>query len=152
MSEQPTVDLIGRWDIVNWVQHYDDGRTQYPMGEDLIGFIRYTVDGDMMVQISRRDRPAFTTGGQWDADDADRAAAYQSMLTYSGRYELERDQVTHHVDMSLYPGWVGGVQRRRIVVQHDGTIALEARLEPDTSEARTARLVWRRHVPQEAGS
>jgi hypothetical protein len=143
-----TFDLVGRWDIISWVQQYDDGRLQYPMGADLIGFIRYTSDGDVIVQISRSDRPQFTTGGQWDADKAEQAAAYGSMLTYSGRYVLDGDHVTHHVDISLYPGWVGTLQRRRLAIGDDGTIALEARLEPDTPEARTARLLWRPHVPE----
>jgi Lipocalin-like domain len=137
-------DLIGRWDIVSWVQQYDDGHMQYPMGEDLHGFIRYTGDGDMMVMIARRDRAGFTTGGQWDAADSDKAAAYQSMLAYAGHYEVDGDHVVHHVDLSLFPGWVGGQQRRRVDRRSDGTIALEARLEDGTPQARTARLVWRR--------
>ena len=136
--------LVGRWDIVSWVQAYDDGRRQYPMGEDLHGFIRYGDDGDMTVMIARRDRPNFSTGGQWDAADHEKAAAYESMLAYAGRYELDGDHVVHHVDMSLFPGWTGGQQRRRVVVGTDGTVALEARLEDGTPQARTARLVWRR--------
>jgi hypothetical protein len=139
------IDVVGRWNIVSWVQEYDDGRVQYPMGEDLVGFIRYTADGDMAVMIAKRDRPDFATGGQWDASDSDKAAAYQSMLSYAGRYELGDGYVVHHVDLSLFPGWVGGQQRRTLVHRPDGTIALEARLEPDTPQARTARLVWRRH-------
>jgi Lipocalin-like domain len=138
-------ELVGRWDIVSWVQAYDDGRLRYPLGEDLDGFIRYTADGEMMCMIARRDRPAFTTGGQWDASDAERAAAYQSMLSYAGRYELADDVVIHDVELSLFPNWIGGQQRRRFVFRGDGTLALEARLEADTPQARTARLVWRRH-------
>jgi hypothetical protein len=148
--------LVGRWDIVSWVQAYDDGRTQYPMGEELNGFIRYTEDGDMMCMISRRDRPNFTTGGQWDASDAEKAGAYQSMLSYAGRYTVghdpvDGDVVTHHVELSLFPGWVGGQQRRRFLFDPDhagagDTVSLEARLEVGTPQARTARLVWRRHT------
>lgn len=47
--------------------------------------------------------------------------------------------------MSLFPHWVGGEQKRCVVVQPEGTIALTARLEDHTPQARTARLVWRRH-------
>jgi hypothetical protein len=141
-------DLVGRWDIVSWQQVYDDGRVQHPMGEDLRGFIRYTDDGDMAVMIVRADRANFT-GGQWDASNDEKAAAYMSMLSYAGRYEVDGDFVVHHVDFSLFPNWAGGQQRRRVVVRADGTIALEARLEADTPEARTAQLVWRRHDPLE---
>lgn len=137
-------DLLGRWDIVSWVQAYDDGRVQHPMGEDLVGFLRYSDDGAMTVMIARRERPAFVTGGQWDASDAEKAAAYQSMLSYAGRWELDGDHVVHHVELSLYPGWVGGVQRRRVIAGEDATLTLEARLEDGTPQARTARLVWQR--------
>lgn len=138
--------LVGRWDIVAWEQDYDDGRLMYPMGENLQGFIRYEADGDMMCMIARADRENFTTGGQWDASEEERAAAYKSMLSYAGTYEIEGDTVTHHVEISLFPNWVGGDQRRKFVLGDDGTVALEARLEDGTSEARTARLRWHRHA------
>ncbi|MCY1306676.1 Lipocalin-like domain protein [compost metagenome] len=56
---------------------------------------------------------------------------------------MQGDTVLHHVRHSLFPNWEGGTQRR--VAQLDGNVlALTARLEEGTSEARTARLVWRR--------
>ena len=122
------------------------------MGEEPEGFIRYTPDGDMICMIVRRDRPAFTTGGQWDADDDEVAGAYRSMLSYAGRYEVGGDTVTHHVEISLFPNWKGGKQRRRIEFRRDGTVVLEGRLEEGTSEARTARLVWRRHGRPQGGA
>lgn len=140
-------DLTGRWDIVSWEQDYDDGRLVHPLGQELQGFIRYTDDGDMACMIARADRPCFATGGQWDAEDTERAAAYSSMLAYAGTYDVDGDTVTHHVDLSLFPNWVGGDQRRRFVFRADGTLALEARLEDGTPAARTARLVWQRPRP-----
>lgn len=140
--------LVGRWDIVSWEQVYDDGRVQRPLGDRLTGFIDYSVDGRVTVMISKADRAPFVTGGQWDADDAEQAAAYRSVLAYAGRYELDGAEldgatVTHFVEISLFPGWVGGKQVRR-VAERDGEIALEARLEEGTPQARTARLSWRR--------
>jgi hypothetical protein len=137
--------LVGRWDIVAWEQLYDDGRRELPMGEALEGFIRYLPDGDMVCLIGRCDRPKFVTGGQWNASADEKAAAYGSMLSYAGRWSLDGDVVSHRVQMSLFPNWVGGEQKRRIVVSADGTIALTARLEDGSPQARTARLVWRRH-------
>lgn len=137
--------LIGRWDIIAWEQRYDDGRVQRPMGEHLQGFIRYTAEGDMICMISKAERPAFKTGGQWDASDSEKAQAYQSILAYAGTFELEGDQVTHHVDISLFPNWRGGAQKRRLELQADGSLAITARLEDGTPQARTALLLWRRH-------
>lgn len=138
-------DLVGLWDIVSWEQAYDDGRIQFPMGEALEGFIRYGEDGDMTCLIARADRSKFVSGGQWNASESEMAQAYRSMLAYAGRYDVADDVVTHYVELSLFPNWKGGQQKRRLEVCEDGTIVLEARLEEGTPEARTARLIWRRH-------
>lgn len=136
--------LLGRWEIVSWEQDYDDGRREYPMGENLEGFIQYLPEGDVICMISRRDRHDFVTGGQWDADVEEMAGAYRSMLAYAGRYDVVDEVVTHHIELSLFPNWRNGGQRRTVAFRSDGVVAIEARLEEGTPEARTARLTWRR--------
>lgn len=135
-------DIIGRWQVVAWRQDYDDGRVVYPMGENLGGFIQYGPDGDVSVLIARRGRERFT-GGQWNASDAEKARAYDGFMSYCGRYELQGDEVVHHIDLSLFPNFEGGQQRRRATLR-DGKLHLTARLETDTPEARTISLVWER--------
>lgn len=139
-------DIQGRWEIVAWVQNYDDGRIIYPMGQDVEGFIEYGQYG-MFCIISAPNRPSFTSGGQWDANDSEKGQAYGSYLCYSGDYQLEDNVVTHHVKHSLFPNWEGGKQRRQISWTDDGLLSLTARLEDGTSEARTAKLVWKRLSP-----
>jgi hypothetical protein len=136
-------ELVGRWDIVSWLQLYDDGRRQAPLGETLEGFIRYVDDGDMICMVARAGRPGFTTGGQWNASEAERAAAYSAMLAYAGKWRIEGDEVVHAVEQSLFPNWQGGDQRRSVRFEGD-MLYIEARLEQGTSEARTAQLKWRR--------
>ena len=136
-------DLIGRWNIVSWLQLYDDGRRQAPLGESLDGFIRYLEDGDMICMIARADLADFTSGGQWNASEAERAGAYSAMLAYAGTFRVEGDTVTHSVRQSLFPNWRGGEQKRSVRLEGD-TLFIEARLEAGTPEARTAQLKWRR--------
>lgn len=136
-------DIIGRWNIVSWLQLYDDGRRQAPLGENLDGFIRYVEDGDMICMIANADLPDFATGGQWNAAEAERAGAYSSMLAYAGTFRIEGDTVIHAVRQSLFPNWRGGEQRRAVRLEGD-TLYIEARLEAGTPEARTAQLRWRR--------
>lgn len=134
-------DVQGRWEILSWEQVYDDGRTVYPMGENLIGFIEYT-DTSMFIVVKPADRPKFT-GGQWSASEAERAAAYSSYLSYAGHYDVEDNIIIHHVEHSIFPNWEGGVQRRKATLE-DGILTLSARFEEGTPEARTARLLWKR--------
>lgn len=136
-------DLIGRWTIVRWRQEYDDGRRTYPMGEEVAGFIDYRVDGTMAVILARRDRAPFTSGGQWDASDAEKAAAYDGMLSYCGTYAVAGDTIEHRIELSLFPNWQGATQRRRAAMV-DGELHLTARIEEGTPQARTIALVWRR--------
>lgn len=134
--------LIGRWVIQSWVQAYDDGRIVYPMGKDVTGFILYG-ERHMACSISRPGREKFAKGGQWDGSEQDKAAAYDSFMSYSGTYEIQGEEVVHHVASSLFPNWEGGVQRRRAKLLGD-ELHLVARLEAGGSEARTATLLWKR--------
>lgn len=138
------IDLTGRWELVTFTQNYDDGRQVLPMGETPQGMIQYTSDGFMSCMICRANRSNFTTGGQWNASDTEKAGAYNSMLSYAGRYTLEEGVVTHLVDLSLFPNWVGGQQKRQFKFDAQGQLSLTARLEENTSEARTALLLWKR--------
>lgn len=135
--------ILGRWNIVSWLQLYDDGRRQAPLGENLEGFIRYLDDGDMVCIIANADQPGFTTGGQWNASEAERARAYSSMLAYAGKWRIDGDCVIHAVEQSLFPGWKGGDQRRQVRLEGN-SLYIEARLEAGTPEARTAQLKWQR--------
>lgn len=139
-----SLNPVGRWEILSWEQAFDDGRRELPMGDQLNGFILYTSGGHMACMIARAERPNFETGGQWNASDSEKARAYTSMLAYGGRYEVQGDVIIHRVDISQFPNWVGGEQKRRFQVNADGTLTLSARLEEGTPQARSARLVWRR--------
>ncbi|RJF95767.1 lipocalin-like domain-containing protein [Noviherbaspirillum saxi] len=147
-----TNELWGRWLVVSWEQQYADGRVERPMGDQLEGFIDYTSDGNMTCMISRKDRARFEKGGQWNAPDEEKARAYDSMLFYAGRYRVDGQTIVHMVDISLFPNWKGGEQKREFQFQPDGTLALLARLEQGTPEARVSRLVWRRHESNEKGN
>lgn len=49
-------------------------------------------------------------------------------MAYAGTYEIDGNSVVHYVDISLFPNWIGGEQRR--IARLDGDrLALLARLE-----------------------
>ncbi|MNJ00830.1 hypothetical protein D3C73_1602650 [compost metagenome] len=65
------------------------------------------------------------------------------MMSYAGRYSVADNTVTHFVDLSLFPNWIGGQQQRVFKFDDQGLLSLTARLEENTSEARTALLLWK---------
>jgi len=133
--------LKGRWKLVSWVQAYDDGRRVHPFGETLDGFIHYG-DSEMFCVISRQPRTRFTSGGQWNASDHDKARAYDEYLTYAGAYSFDGETVTHHIAQCIFPNWEGTSQSRKVVQDGADAITLVARIEDGTPEARTAMLSW----------
>jgi hypothetical protein len=40
------------------------------------------------------------------------AAAIRALISYGGSCEVRGDQVIHHVEVSLYPNWIGDEQVR----------------------------------------
>ena len=134
--------LEGRWNIVSWRQDYDDGRAVLPFGETVEGFLEYRGDR-FVVMLAKGDRPHFTTGGQWDASDEEKARAYETGLFYAGTFRVEGDLMIHMVEIASVPAWTGSIQKRRLNLDSE-TLQLSARIEDGTPMARTAVLNWRK--------
>jgi len=135
-------NIQGLWSLVSMKQQYDDGRVVFPFGEDAQGRIYYGEDGHMFVSIQKSGRTPFKTGKQWTASNEEKAGAYNDYLTYYGQYEVAGDLVTHAIEISLFPDWIGGRQKRKI--DFDGELLqLSARLEDGTPEARSALMIWK---------
>lgn len=135
--------IKGRWSVLSWEQVYDDGRIVLPMGTEVEGFIEYS-DYGMFCVVSKKDRKEFTTGGQWSAADTEKADAYSSYLTYAGGYDVEGNTITHHVNYSIFPNWVGGTQYRTAELDGDILTLTTARLEAGTTESRISKLTFKR--------
>jgi len=75
--------------------------------------------------------PASVAAGRWElmewrtvdhvtgATLGHRAAAYSGYVAYWGRYQIDHDRIVHHVESSLFPGWVGGTQIRYFTLAGD---------------------------------
>jgi Lipocalin-like domain len=137
-------DILGAWRLTTYTAD-TNGEVSYPLGEDPVGIIMYTTDGFMSAQLMRRDRPAYDkaiTGGGTTEQMASAASGY---LCYSGPYTVDEAAAVlhHHVEVSLLPNWVGGVQVRQ--AQFDGdTLTLSAVVTSRKGTSSRHVLVWRR--------
>jgi len=106
--------FIGTWKLVSLEFQRSDGQLTYPMGRDAVGIVMYDANGHMSVQIMRPDRPAFASGDQLDGTPMEIKSAFEGFVTYYGIYEVNQEEgtVTHHLEGSLFPNWVGSAQRR----------------------------------------
>ncbi len=137
MSSQ---DIIGTWKLVSYELRRGE-RIQYPFGADPEGFIMYTPDGRMAAFVAPKNRKNFATSSITAGSMEEKAAAVDSFVSYCGRYEIRLDRVVHHVDMSLFPNWVGGKQERFFKLEGNQLTLSTAPLLM-YGELQTAHLVW----------
>lgn len=137
-------DILGTWLLVSWTAEADGG-VSHPLGTDPVGTIIYTADGYMSAQLMRRDRPAYDSAWPGGGTEAQLAAAASGYLAYSGPFTLDESTgvVHHHVEVSLLPNWLGGVQDRE--GRLDGTrLVLSADTTSRKGITSHSTLTWRR--------
>src|ERR1051326_8143102 len=105
--------LIGHWTLVS-LTAVDGSQIEYPMGHDATGVISYDEAGHMAAQIMQAGRPRFASGDIDAGTFEELSAALTGYTAYFGTYSVDEGAgvVTHHVEGSLFPNWVGTDQRR----------------------------------------
>ena len=139
----PSNPLIGTWRLISWENRSADGRVGYPVGKDAVGYIMYNPDGYMSVAIMCSKRITFAGGDLFGGSTQEKVQAAETYATYCGRYEFRGETVIHHVDLSLFPNWVGVDQERLVELRGD---KLTLSTHPILLEGmqRSAHLIWER--------
>jgi Lipocalin-like domain len=147
MNEVQASDaLVGAWRLVSWENRAVDGQITYPMGADARGYLLYTADGRFSVMISRAGRAGFTGGDLLGGTSEEKARALEGFVAYGGRYTFHGDRVVHHVELSLFPNWVGTEQERWVELAGD-RLTLSATPLLLAGKQQVPRLVWERVDP-----
>ncbi|MBT5571531.1 MAG: hypothetical protein HOJ90_09960 [Alphaproteobacteria bacterium] len=108
-------DIIGAWQLVDtYIENPDGTRTQ-TQGDNPAGIIMYTADGYMSAITRRSDRELPADNGSAD----DKARMFDGYLNYAGRWSLDGNTVTHHIEHALNPNWIGSPRDRSIDYQGD---------------------------------
>lgn len=98
--------LNGIWKLQSWVmEDVETKETKAVFGEKPNGYLVLTREGRMMGLLTAQGRKAPQT-------EAERDAAYRSMLAYSGRYRVDGDKLITKVDVAWNEAWVGTEQAR----------------------------------------
>jgi Lipocalin-like domain len=137
--------LVGSWRLLSASATFTDtGERTETFGPNPSGHVVITAGGRIMFLIMRSDR-------RTPVSDAERAALFDGMISYTGRIRLAAPgQFITTVDVSLIPSEVGGEKRRLFTVEGD---RLTIRLPEGVSRFSRGRnsmseLVWEReHRP-----
>ena len=103
--------FIGTWKLVSY-ENRSGNQVTYPLGENPVGYIMYNAEGYMAVAIMAANRRRFSSTDIMAATTEEIVSACSTYSTYCGKYDVTEDKVIHHVELSLYPNWIGEDQVR----------------------------------------
>ena len=81
--------------------------------------------------------------------DQEAAALFRSCLAYAGRYTIDGNVVTHHVDISWNESWTG-TQQIRIATFKGNRVELSTKPTPDPVSGRMSvrTITWEKMSPE----
>lgn len=136
-------EFIGTWKLVSYEVRRADGHVTYPWGNSPQGRLIYTGDGYVSVAMMGSDRKAFASTEIKHGTEEEKVAAVDSYISYSGTYEVKGSKVIHHVEISLFPNWVGKEQVRNFAF--DGRrLMLSTDPAKGDEKRKTGHLIWER--------
>ncbi|MEO3471854.1 lipocalin-like domain-containing protein [Roseomonas sp. CAU 1739] len=135
--------LIGSWNLRSWDrQIVATGQAGPARGPARRGSLVYLPGGRMITLIIQRDRPL---PAAMPPTTEEKAALYDGMLAYSGRWRLDGDVVVHRIETAWNGVWSGSEQRRHAVLEGSMlTLRTPAFIEPLTGQEAVHTLVFQR--------
>ncbi|MEA5621831.1 lipocalin-like domain-containing protein [Nostoc sp. UHCC 0251] len=137
--------LVGTWRLLSYEIQDTEGQVSYPYGQDAIGYLVYTHDGFMSATLTNKQRPRFISEDPIGGSLEEKAQATQTYLAYCGRYEIQDNQVVHHIEASLFPNWIGVDQQRFFEFEKDRLLLKTPPLLVG-GKRRVAYLIWERYL------
>ena len=108
------------------------------LGEHPKGYLIYTPEGRVMVLGTSEGRSPAKT-------NEDRLNPLKSMVAYSGRYTIEGNKVTHHIDISWNEVFTGTDQVRYFKIEGDVlTLKTAPAKNPITGNESVSTVIWER--------
>lgn len=132
--------FIGTWQLVACTETDAKGTITYPWGMEAIGYLIYTKEGMMAVQIMRKNRMPFSTDNLMLITAKEAQALAKDYNAYSGTFEIDEAQgvVIHNVQTHLNPNIVGKKNIRKYAFYDD-------KLELTTQgSSNVKKLIWQR--------
>ena len=132
--------LVGTWRLVSCFMEDVETKERKPVwGEHPNGFIVLSAGGRWIIIQTAEGRKAPQT-------DEDRAAAFKSMLAYSGKYRIEGNKIVINVDIAGDETWNGTEQVRYYRIDGD-RLHIEAAPQPYANfggKVMRGILIWAR--------
>jgi len=103
-------DFIGTWRLVSVETRKEDGSIN--RSGKRTGYLIYSPEGYMSVAFMKEGRSEFASGDIRGGTVDEKIEAFNGYISYSGRFEVSGELVTHVIEVSLFPNWIGERQER----------------------------------------
>jgi hypothetical protein len=105
--------IIGTWKLISWTYKNEKGEEVHYFGKNSTGILMYDEHGYMNAQLMKENRAAFASDSINGGSPEETYGAFHSYLAYFGKYYEEKPgEMTHIVEGSLFPNWVGNKEIR----------------------------------------
>ena len=105
--------IVGSWRILSYELEFQDGsERRLTLGAHPNGYLVFGPDGRMMAYLEADGRKAPQT-------DEERAAAYRTIIAYTGKYRVQGDKWITKVDGAWNIAWSGTDQERFFTLTGD---------------------------------
>jgi hypothetical protein len=139
MADIEVQRFIGAWRLVS-VETRDENGELYRRGSRT-GYIIYSEGGYVLVSFMKEGRPEFSSGDIRGGTVEEKLAAFNGYVSYGGRFEVKGDMVVHHIEVSLFPNWVGVSQER--LYEFDGDrLTLSTPLMLTGGKQLSTHVIW----------
>jgi hypothetical protein len=133
--------LLGTWKLQTFTTTYQEsGERLEPYGARPHGRLHYGTDGRMYAIIAHATRklPVALV-----LTAAERLEQFDGFAAYAGRYSIDGDRVSHHVDISWNEAWTGTTQVRRFKIEGN-LLHIRSFPEPDFLDGlvTSSELTW----------
>jgi hypothetical protein len=100
-------DLVGTWFLQEWDCTLNGDYHNHPFGKHAQGVITYSPGGRMSAVLMKANRANLSVPSLLQATDEEKVSAVNGYVSYAGQWRVDGDQVSHLVDFSLLPNWIG---------------------------------------------
>ena len=141
-------DIIGSWLLVDrgTDNPVDQKQAIARYGDNPRGFAIFAPDGWMNAIVCWGGRADLTGKPEWhtDAPADEKIKAFDTYLSYGGRWTVDNGRLTTKVEFALNPGWVGGEQVRQLEMSADGRLTLKLSRKWPDGHVVNGWVRWRR--------
>lgn len=139
-TNQTFFKFVGTWRLVECVEMDAKGTISYPWGQDAIGYLIYTLEGIMAVQIMRKNRKLFRGKGTTQATSQERQSIVKDYNAYFGEFEVDEANkvVIHRLEGNVDPNQIGK-KKTRMYSFYDNKLSLTTQ-----GEIISRKITWQK--------